>query len=43
VLNVFNEAVYGSETDRKVTNGAKNIDAAVVDAVKRINDFNRLS
>ena len=43
ILRVFDEAVYGSETDRRVTNGSKNIDAAVADAVKRINDFNRLS
>ncbi|HEU5316890.1 MAG TPA: extracellular solute-binding protein [Chloroflexota bacterium] len=43
ILNAFNEAVYGTESDRKITNGSKNVDAAIADAVKRINDYNKMA
>ena len=43
ILNLFNEAVYATESDRKILNGSRSLDAAVTDAVKRINDFNALS
>jgi ABC-type glycerol-3-phosphate transport system substrate-binding protein len=42
ILNLFNEAVYASESDRKIRNGEKALDAAVTDAVKRINEFNKM-
>ncbi len=40
ILTAFDEAVYASETDRKVKNGEKALDAAITDAVKRVNDLN---
>ncbi|HXI16403.1 MAG TPA: extracellular solute-binding protein [Chloroflexota bacterium] len=43
IINLLNEAVYGTESDRKILNGSRSLDAAVTDAVKRINDFNALS
>jgi multiple sugar transport system substrate-binding protein len=37
---LLHEAVYGAESSSAIKNGAKALDAAVADAVRRINDLN---